>query len=290
MQETYGIAGAEAVRLPTNGIELHGIAAGPPDGPLVVLLHGFPEFCYGWRRQIGPLAAAGLRVLAPDQRGYNLSAKPAAVEAYALDPLADDVLGLADALGRRRFAVVGHDWGGVLAWHLAARNPERIARAVVLNAPNLAAAQRYARTSPSQMLKSWYVAFFQLPRLPERLLGLGDFAWLRNAMTTTSRPGTFSAEDFRRYRAAWAQPGALTAMLNWYRALPMARRSPFPERVRVPLRAIWGDRDAFLNAELAEAGLASCDQGEAVHIAEATHWLQHEEPARVNRLLIEFLT
>ena len=140
----------DTARLPTNGIVLHAAMAGAADGKLVVLLHGFPEFCYGWRRQIGPLAQAGLRVAAPDQRGYNLSDKPDGVAAYTLDALADDVLGLANALGRDRFAVVGHDWGGVVAWHLAGRNPERVSRAAILNAPHPATLGRYARRHPRQ--------------------------------------------------------------------------------------------------------------------------------------------
>ena len=123
----------EDVHLTTNGVRLHAVAAGSHEGPLVILLHGFPEFWYGWRHQIEPLAAAGFRVLVPDQRGYNLSSKPEGLRAYTLDVLADDVLGLATALGQSTFSIVGHDWGGALAWHLAARNPDRISRAVILN-------------------------------------------------------------------------------------------------------------------------------------------------------------
>jgi epoxide hydrolase 4 len=287
--ETYGVQGAESLRLRANGVELHGVAAGPPDGPMVILLHGFPEFWYGWRHQIGPLAAAGLRVLAPDLRGYNLSSKPEGIAAYTLDVLADDVLGLADALGRRRFAVVGHDWGGILAWHLAARDPERVERAAILNAPHPGTMRDYARARPSQMAKSWYVAFFQLPALPEAMLRAADFAWLRNGMTRTSRAGTFTPEDLRRYREGWSQPGALTGGLNWYRALRLPGGTPKPAPVRAPVRVIWGDRDAFLDPDLAEAGLASCERGEAFHLAGATHWIQHEEPERVNRLLLNFL-
>ena len=289
MADTYGMPGMEALRLRADTIELHAVAAGPPDGRLVVLLHGFPEFWYGWRRQIAPLAAAGLRVLVPDQRGYNLSDKPGGVAAYALDTLADDVLGLADALGRGRFAVVGHDWGGVVAWHLAARNPERVERAAVLNGPHPATVRAFMRAHPSQALRSWYAGFFQAPLLPEWTLGAADFAWLRASLDRTSRPGAFSDEDLRRYRAAWARPGALTAMLNWYRALP-GFAGPSPSgRIRVPVRVVWGDRDPFLDRGLVEAGLALCARGEAFHLPEATHWVQHEEPERVNRLLVEFL-
>ena len=290
MPETYGIAGVEAVRLRANGIGLHALTAGPADGPLVVLLHGFPEFAYGWRRQVGPLAAAGLRVVAPDQRGYGLSDKPDGLAAYTVGTLADDVLGLADALGRERFAVVGHDWGAAVAWHLASRNPGRVERAAVLNAVGVSVGLAYARTSPAQMAKSWYIGFFQAPALPELALSAAGHAWLRSAMTRSSRQGTFGPEDFRRYREAWSRPGALTAMLSWYRALRLyARRLP-PERVRVPLRVVWGDRDAFLEPGLVEAGLSWCERGEAFHLPEATHWVQHEEPERVNDLLVEFLT
>ncbi len=289
MAETFGVPGVESLRVRANGITLHAAAAGPRDGRLVVLLHGFPEFWWGWRRQIAPLAAAGLRVLVPDQRGYNLSDKPGGVAAYALDALADDVLGLADFFGRVRFAVVGHDWGAAVAWHLAGRNPERVERAAVLNGAQVASALGYARAHPSQALRSWYVGFFQAPWLPERALGAADYAWLRSAMARSARPGTFSGADLRRYRDAWARPGALTAMLNWYRALPRHAGPSRPGRIRVPVRVVWGDRDTFLDRGLVEAGLALCDRGEAFHLSEATHWVQHEEPEAVNAALVDFL-
>jgi pimeloyl-ACP methyl ester carboxylesterase len=224
----------EALRLRTNGVELHALAAGPPDGPLAILLHGFPESSHGWRRQLAPLAAAGLRVLAPDQRGYALSDKPLGRAAYVLDTLADDVLGLADALGRHRFAVVGHDWGGAVAWHLAARDPGRVERAAILNAPHPATVGAYARAHPGQALKSWYIAFFQAPAVPELALSTAGHAWLRRAMIRSSRPGTFTPEDLRRYREDWSRPDALTAMLNWYRALPLYAPLPAPDPRRRP--------------------------------------------------------
>jgi pimeloyl-ACP methyl ester carboxylesterase len=279
----------ELLRLQADGITLHAAAAGPPEGELVILLHGFPEFWYGWRQQIAPLTGAGLRILAPDQRGYNLSDKPAGIGAYRLDALADDVLALADALGREHFAVVGHDWGGVVAWHLAARNPERASRAAILNAPHPATLWRYARSHPSQLRKSWYVAGFQLPVLPELALRAGNFAMLRRALIRSSRNDAFAAADWPIYRRAWAQPGALGAMLNWYRALRHGVRALPATRIRVPVRVIWGERDAFLDRGLADAGIALCDRGEIFYLPDATHWVQHEEPDRVNRLLIEFL-
>jgi pimeloyl-ACP methyl ester carboxylesterase len=232
MAETYGIPGAEAVRLRTNGIELDTIVAGPADGPLVVLLHGFPESSRGWRRQVGPLAAAGLRVAAPDQRGYGLSDKPRGVAAYAIGPLADDVLGLADAFGRERFAVVGHDWGAAVAWHLAARDPGRVERAAVLNGVGVSVGRDYARARPGQTLRSWYIGLFQAPALPELALRADGFARLRSAMTRSSRPGTFTEEDFRRYGEAWARPARPSARSRSHAARASALVANAPPRTR----------------------------------------------------------
>jgi pimeloyl-ACP methyl ester carboxylesterase len=288
--DVSAIPGAETRRLRTNGITLHAIVAGPADGRLVLLLHGFPEFSWGWRRQIGPLAAAGLRVVAPDLRGYNLSDKPVEVAAYALDTVAGDILGLADALGRDRFAVAGHDWGAILAWHLASRAPSRLDRVAILNGPHPATLARHILRHPLQGLRVGYIGAFQLPVLPEAMLCAADFAALRGAMRATASRGSFTAEDLAAYRVAWSQPGALRGMLNWYRALLRHRPAPPPGRISVPLRIIWGDRDIALDRRLVEAGLALCDRGEAFHLPEATHWVQHDAPEAVNRLLLDFLT
>lgn len=269
-------------------VRLHMIEAGPPDGPLVILLHGFPEFSYGWRHQIGPLAEAGFRVLAPDQRGYGLSDKPPAIEDYHIDRLVDDVLRLADEAGHRRFSVVGHDWGGIVAWRLALSHPDRVERLAILNAPHPATLRGHMAAHPGQLLKSWYVGFFQLPGLPECLMRAGGFRMAERALTSTSRPGTFGLEDLARYREAWARPGALTGMLNWYRAL---RRNPLPPTgdIRCSTLIVWGDRDAFLDRRLAEEAAALCDDVQLVHLEQASHWVQHEEAETVNRLLADFL-
>jgi pimeloyl-ACP methyl ester carboxylesterase len=289
MSANHGVAGAESLRLQVNGIELHVVAAGPPDGPLVILLHGFPEFWWGWRRQIAPLAAAGLRVIVPDQRGYNLSSKPEGVAAYAVDTLADDVLALGTALGRDRFAVAGHDWGAILGWHLAARNPERIERVAILNGPQLATLRDHMARHPWQLPRIGYFALFQLPLIPEAGLRAANFAALATGLRTTSRSGTFPEEALLPYREAWSRPGALTAMLNWYRA---AARHPPPlrrDRITVPVRVIWGNRDIALDRRLAEAGAALCDRAEVIHLPDATHWLQHEMAEEVNAHLVGFL-
>ncbi|MBA1154898.1 alpha/beta fold hydrolase [Microvirga mediterraneensis] len=276
------------IRRQVDGVTLHAVEAGREDGPLVILLHGFPEFWWGWRYQIGPLAEAGFRVLVPDQRGYSLSDKPEGRRAYDLDRLAKDVVGLADALGREKFSVVGHDWGGLVAWWTASRYPDRVDRLVVLNAPHPAVAGSYMRSHPSQMLRSLYVGFFQIPFLPEAMLSANGYRSLKDALRRTSRPGTFSAEDLAQYEKAWARPGAVTTMLNWYRALPFKPDMKDPT-VPAPTLVIWGTRDRFLERGLAEASLALCRYGDVRWIETATHWVQHEEPEAVNAAMVGFL-
>jgi len=271
-----------------DGVTLHYAAAGSVKP--VILLHGFPEFWYGWKHQIGPLADSGFRIIAPDQRGYNTSDKPKEVSAYNLDVLAGDVVGLMDSLGIERAAVVGHDWGGIVAWWVAARHAERVERLVVLNAPHPVAFQRYIRTSPRQLLKSWYTFFFQLPWLPEAAARRGNWSGLTEAFTGSSRPGTFGEADLEEYRKAWSEPGAITAMINWYRAAMRSGPDQSGDmRVHVPTLVIWGAKDTALERGLAQVSVEQCDQGQVEYIEEASHWVQHEEPERVNRLLIDFL-
>lgn len=280
----------ESAVLPGDGVRLHAILAGPPGGEPVVLLHGFPEFWYGWRHQIGPLATAGFRVIALDQRGYNASDKPPRVRDYAIDRLAADVVAALDALGVRRAAVVGHDWGGGVGWWLALTRPERVSRLAVINCPHLDAMFRTLGSDVGQLLRSWYVFAWQLPRLPEWSLRRRDFRALATALRKTSRPGTFTDADLALYRQAWAQPGALTGMLNWYRAAVRHRpHLPRGPRVRVPTLLIWGGRDRFLKAKLARASIRYCDDGRLEQLPWASHWVHLEEPGRVSRLLTDFL-
>ena len=186
---------------------------------MCLALHGFPEFWYSWRHQLPALAAAGFRAVAPDLRGYNLSDKPPGVAGYRMEHLVADVAGLVRGTGRPRAAVVGHDWGGAIAWTFAMRHPELVERLVVLNAPHPAAFLRELRT-PAQLLRSWYVFFFQLPGLPEWYVRRRDFALLERALRRGAvRPGAFSDEDVRLCKEALARPGALTAAINYYRAV-----------------------------------------------------------------------
>ena len=280
----------ETLTIAADGLQFHAPAAGPVDGPLLILLHGFPETSHCWNHYLAPLAAAGFRVVAPDQRGIGLSSKPAGIAAYRIDHLAADIVAIVSALGRERAQVVGHDWGGAVTWYLAEHHSDVVERVAIIDVPDGDTFKRYLRRHPSQLARSWYMLFFQLPRLPEALLRARDFKRLANALAGTSRPGTFTSEDLAIYRAAWAQPGALTGMLNWYRALRLGAPSPRGSgRVTIPVRLMWGDRDHALEPAMAEASIARCDAGEVFHFPEATHWLPREEPGRVTALLLAFL-
>lgn len=276
--------------LPTNGITLHVAQAGPAGGPPVILLHGFPEYWGGWARQIPALAEAGYRVWAPDQRGYNLSSKPAGVRAYDIDELARDVLGLIDATGQDKVLLVGHDWGAAVAWWMAGKYPDRLHKLAILNVPHLAVMFRTVWRSWAQMRRSWYIFFFQIPGLPEASLRRNNWSNAIRSLKGSSRRGTFTPEDSEQYRAAWSQPGAITGMVNWYRAAVRSQRKLAGlGRIRVPTLMIWGAKDIALGREMAQPSIDLCDDGRLVFVEEAGHFVQHEEPARVNEMLIEFL-
>ena len=280
----------EPLAIAANGLRFHALAAGPVDGPLLLLLHGFPETSHCWNKLMPPLAAAGFRVVAPDQRGIGLSSKPEGIAAYRIDRLAADIVAIVRALGRERAQVVGHDWGGAVTWHLAEHHADVVERVAIIDVPHGSTFTRYLRRHPSQLARSWYMLFFQLPWLPEALLRANDFRGLADALANTSRQGAFTPEDLAAYRAAWAQPGALTGMLNWYRALRLGAQVPRGSgRVTIPVRLMWGDRDHALEPAMAEASIARCDAGEVFHFPDATHWLPREEPERVTALLLGFL-
>lgn len=276
--------------LKTNGIRLHLAEAGLEGGPLVVVLHGFPEFWYGWRHQIPVLAQAGYHVVAPDQRGYNLSDKPIGLAAYNLDVLVADIIGLIDHFEEEQALLVGHDWGAAVAWHLANKHPARLKKMAILNVPHPTVMRQTLLCSWSQRRKSWYMAYFQLPWLPEFSLRIGECRNALRALNATSLPGSFAQEDLTRYIEAWKQPGAWTGMLNWYRAILRRPPKPLPSpMIEVPTLLIWGKQDAALNWEMAESSRQLCREGHLELLDDATHWVQHDEPERVNQLLLDFL-
>jgi pimeloyl-ACP methyl ester carboxylesterase len=271
-----------------GGVRLHYVEAG--EGPLVVLLHGFPEFWYSWRHQIGPLAQAGFHVVAPDMRGYDLSDKPHGWHAYDSSLLAGDIAGLIRSFGEQDAYVVGHDWGAAVAYAVAMAHPDVVRRLAILNVPHPTRMLEGFRTL-RQLRKSWYMFFFQIPRLPEYLIGRDDFSFAKRSLRADSKDA-FSDEDLERYVEAWSQPGALTGMINYYRAA--LRRSPRGalaqmQPIKAPTMVIWGMRDRHLGSELAEPPPELVPDVRMERIAEATHWVQHDAPARVNELLLDFL-
>ncbi|MDP9405736.1 MAG: alpha/beta hydrolase [Actinomycetota bacterium] len=280
-----------------NGIRLHWVEAG--SGPLVVLLHGFPEFWYSWRHQIPALAAAGYRVVAPDLRGYGQSGKPAGYAAYTGPALTGDVAGLVAACGAQRATVVGHDWGGVVAWATALRHPEVLDKLVILNAPHPGAFKRQG-LSPAQLLRSSYIFFFQSPIVPEMVLSANNFAALKWALRGGSqRVGAFTDDDLERYAEAYRQPGALTSTLAYYRAfgrrmIKAARQTGAApgngqrRTVTAPTLIIWGRNDPALGQSTADPG-DRVPNRKLVFIDEAAHFVQADAPERVNELLINFL-
>ncbi len=265
-----------------NGIRLHWVEQG--QGPLVLLLHGFPEFWYSWRHQI-PVLAQRFRVVAPDLRGYNLSEKPQ--RGYDVETLTDDVSSLVRTLGEERASVVGHDWGGLLAWVFAIRFPDVIKKLVILNAPHPARFEEEVRR-PRQFFRSTYALFFQLPGLPELLLGANRCWPLARLMQRSAvEKGAFSEADLERYREAMSRPGTLTAALNYYRAASL-RRLPRDQTVRTPTLIVWGEHDAALGKELTY-GLERWVPDLTIRYLDCGHWTQQERPEEVNRYLMEFL-
>jgi pimeloyl-ACP methyl ester carboxylesterase len=270
-----------------GSIRLHVVQAGPTEGQPVILLHGFPDFWIGWRRQMEAFASAGFRVVVPDQRGYNISDKPKGICEYTLAKLLGDVVALADALGLGKFHLVGHDWGGIVGWAAGAKLSHRLDKLVILNAPHPEVLLAHSFRSPTQFLRSSYAAFFQFPLLPEAILGARHSALLARGLIKSSQPGAFTDEDIAEYRRAWERPGSLTGMLNWYRALRY--RPSLKERITTPTLVLWGMQDQVLECGLAERSLALCDEASLQTFEKATHWVQREDARAVNAALLAFL-
>jgi epoxide hydrolase 4 len=264
---------------------LHYMEAG--EGPLVVLLHGFPEFWYGWRLQIQPLAAAGFRVVAPDLRGYNLSSKPDDVAAYAGDQLAADIRGLVRERGAESALLAGHDWGGTVAWTTAMNHPEVVDRLAILNAAHPRKLLQGLH-HPGQLRKSWYFFFFDLPGLPESVVHADRWHFFRHFLRDASP--AYTPEEMDRYIEAWSQPGAAAGMINYYRS--SVRQKHAEEQIRpvsAPTLVIWGQRDRYLGGELAEPDHDDVPNLDRVErLPDASHWVHHDEAERVTQLLAGF--
>lgn len=269
-------------------IVLHYAEMGPEDGPLLILLHGFPDNCFGWRHQIPALAAAGFRVIAPDQRGYGVSGKPRGVKAYDLDELAEDVIALGRHFGEERLRVVGHDWGASVAWWLCSTRPDTMEKAAMINAPHPAIWKQAMYADKEQRKKSRYVKMFRLRWLPEWMMRRKNYAALVEALEASARPGAFEPGEWERYRKAWNEPRALTSMIHWYRALLKKDLSAPLPRIDVPVLLVWGEKDEFADPSLARRSIGLCERGGTLFFAEGTHWVLREEAASINPMLVTF--
>ena len=274
----------------TNGVQLHIVMAGPKSGPPVILLHGFPEFWRGWVNQVPALVEAGCRVIMPDQRGYNLSDKPLGAKAYNMHELVNDIIGLIDALDYEKVNLVGHDWGAAVAWMTAIWHPERIYRLGILNVPHPAVMKRFLLRDLEQIRRSWYIFFFQLPWLPEAGMGAVNWRGAERALRGSGKIHTFTNEDIEKYKEAWSQPGAMTAMINWYRAIVRYQpRITNDMRVKIPTLMMWGMKDVALSHRMARLSMDFVDEGNLIFFPEATHWVQHDSAVEVNHYLVDFL-
>lgn len=269
-------------RLAANGLSFAVDEAGAGD-TVALCLHGFPEARQAWSEQLPAFAELGWRAAAPDLRGYGDSDRPSGRSAYTLDRLVDDVVGLFDALGARRRILMGHDWGGIIAWQVAIRRPDLLDGLVVLNAPHPAAYRREYERRLTQKLRSWYVLFFQLPVLPELGMAAGRGRAVERALTATSP--NFPPERLAVYRANVARPGAATAMINYYRANAIELGlGPLPtERVKPPTLLLWGENDPYLDLALTDDNAAFVADLTLHRLPGVSHWIQEDASPAVNR-------
>ncbi|MEI2582750.1 alpha/beta fold hydrolase [Scytonema sp. PRP1] len=271
----------------TNGVKLHYVTQG--EGPLMLMLHGFPEFWYSWRHQI-PEFAKNYKVVALDLRGYNDSDKPKNQSAYVMDEFVRDVEGVIKGLGYQKSILVGHDWGGAIAWNFAYSHPEMVERLIVLNLPHPAKFAEGLRT-PQQLLRSSYMFLFQLPAIPEFLIQSFDYQPVETAFKGMAvNKSAITQADIDAYKDAASKRGALTAMLNYYRNIFQQRMINEKWGVlEVPTLMIWGENDTALGKELSYGTEVYVKDFQIKYIANCSHWVQQEQPQLVNQYIREFL-
>lgn len=284
---------AHSEMIKANGLDFHAMIQGT--GQAVLMLHGFPENWYSWRYQIPALAEAGYKAVAVDLRGYNKSSRPGKVADYHVDHHCDDIFDLIRALGAEKVHLVGHDWGGAIAWTYASRKPETLHSLSILNAPHPKVFQQHLTRNFRQMMRSWYMLFFQIPWLPEFLIRLNaDNTFTRTFRGWARRKEMFPDDVISVFKKAMLEPGALTAGINYYRATArdpnsMRQAKDFPD-ITVPTQVIWGDNDKALGKELCDDIHKHIDAPYELHfIPGCSHWVQQEEPEKVNEHLLSFL-
>jgi epoxide hydrolase 4 len=278
-----------------NGIRMHYVQAGTNPDTVLLLLHGFPEYWYSWRHQLAALHSR-YTLVAPDLRGYNETAKPPFIWDYTITTLMADMLHLLDTLGHQQAVIVGHNWGGMLAWYLGIYHPHRVKRLIIMNTPHPVLFADAIHTNPRQMLRSTYLSLFQVPFLPELYIRANNFAALETMLrTSTARPDTFSDADIQAYKDALRKPGALAAAINWYRAFISlgGNVGTFfgPQKhVPVPTMLLWGEQDPFLGKELSVKTNKFVPDLRTHYLPDSAHWIQQEQPDLVNTYITEFLS
>ncbi len=274
-----------------GGVKLHYAKAGT-GARLVILLHGFPEFWYSWRHQLDALSDE-YTVVAPDMRGYNLSDKPSGVKEYAIEKLVDDVIGLIHHFGHEQAAVIGHDWGAGIAWAVAQMHAEAVWKLGALQVPPMAVWRK--NQTLRQALASWYMLFFQIPRLPEWLMSFNDYRMLADGLRkSTAEPDVFTDAEIAEYKKSWSEPGALTSAINYYRAnfapLFLTESKPQNQKITVPTVFIYGEKDHAVLPETVKGVSEMIDAPyEEFRIPTAAHWSQQEAADAVTQILREFL-
>jgi len=272
----------------SNNVRLHYVTQG--EGPLMLMLHGFPEFWYSWRHQIAEFAQ-DYKVVALDLRGYNDSEKPNAVTAYHMSELIKDVKGVIEGLGYENCVLVGHDWGGAIAWSFAYAHPDMLQKLIVMNLPHLAKFQEALTHNPRQMLRSWYIGFFQLPMLPELLFRADGYRAISSAFAErATNKNAFSPEDLDDFKEAAAKPGALTAMINYYRSnLDLIKNAKDWGILKIPTLLLWGEDDFALGKELTYGTETYVQDLQLHYLSHCSHWIQQEQPEQVNQYMRTFL-
>jgi epoxide hydrolase 4 len=294
-----------------NGIRMHYVTmenegVDSSDYPLMILLHGFPEFWYSWRHQI-PFFAKRFKVIAPDMRGYGETEKPREIDKYRIDNLVRDIIELIHSFGKKKAIIVGHDWGAIIGWSIAMIAPSVIEKLIIMNAPHPALYQKNAFRNLSQMQKSWYIFFFLMQKVPEKVLSSNNFELLKHMFESSiKRKDKFTQDDMKNYISSWCKgkgergedgySNGIAGGINYYRANlntefweNLGESIPFP-KIKSPTLMIWGEDDMFFGKELAE------NTGEFIEapfsmelISNCGHWVQQEAPDEVNQIMSEFL-
>ncbi len=272
-------------KIQANGIQFHYVTEG--DGPLMLFLHGFPEYWYSWRHQIQEFSK-NYKVVALDMRGYGQTDRPQGKENYTIDVLVNDVKEVVSALGYEKCVLVGHDWGALVAWYVAMNFEACVEKLIVMNVPHPKCYME--NLTFRQVLRSWYIWMFQLPRFPEMYLKANDFKWITDQFRSAVNTAAFPEEDLKKYKENAAMPGALTAMLNYYRNLPaeMMRMNTAPI-IQVPTLMLWGENDGYTGKDSTRGTDRYVKNLDLKFLPNCSHWTQQDCPKEVNQYMSDFL-